>query len=480
MKLIRHSLYNLLGLGLPLVAAVFCIPILIKELGDAKFGLLTLIWAVVSYFGLFDLGLGRSLTQLLAVALAKKEQKKVSALIGTGLAAMAGLGIIAGVLMAVFAGWGVGEINEVPDRDEALSAVLLMAVAMPAIIVTSGLRGVLEATHSFGIINAIRLPMGLFTFIAPVVVVLLGSSRLDIVAAVLVFGRVIACCVHAYFAKQVITKESGVLAFDSMLLKPLLTSGGWMTVSNVVSPFMGYIDRFVIGTMVSAAAVAFYTTPQEMITKLWIIPGALTAVLFPKFAADMADNDEQNKVLFYKAVNILFLVLFPIALFMGLFAQEILSIWINPTFSDNSTIIMQIFAAGILINCLAHVPFTLIQGVGGARLTAIIHCIELPFFLLALWVLTSNYGLLGAAAAWLSRMVLDAAMLFLFCNNLKGWPQMTMLNRNNMAYLTMGVLAFLGCGMQDLGVKIFWYVLAILIVGTVTLLKISYKKNHAV
>ena len=69
-KLIRHSTYNLLGLGLPLLIAVFTIPVLIKDLGDARFGLLTLIWAVVGYFGLFDLGLGRAMTQQLAVVFA--------------------------------------------------------------------------------------------------------------------------------------------------------------------------------------------------------------------------------------------------------------------------------------------------------------------------------------------------------------------------------------------------------------------------
>ena len=58
MKLFRHTVFNLIGLGAPLLVAVGTIPVLIHELGPGRFGLLTLIWAVVSYFGLFDLGLG--------------------------------------------------------------------------------------------------------------------------------------------------------------------------------------------------------------------------------------------------------------------------------------------------------------------------------------------------------------------------------------------------------------------------------------
>ncbi len=57
MKLARDTLYNFVGLASPLLVAFYTIPRLIHGLGDARWGLLTLIWAVVSYFGLFALWL---------------------------------------------------------------------------------------------------------------------------------------------------------------------------------------------------------------------------------------------------------------------------------------------------------------------------------------------------------------------------------------------------------------------------------------
>lgn len=460
MKVIRHTLYNLLGLGLPLIAAAFCIPFLIKELGEARFGILTLIWAVVSYFGFFDFGLGRSLTQLLSVALAKDEKKKIGPLVGTALGVMAILGIVAGGVMAIFASWGVDQIKNAPDHAEVVNAVWAMAIAMPAIILTTGFRGVLEATHAFKIINLIRLPMGVFTFIAPVVVIWLGSTRLDLIALALVVGRIIGCVAHGFYVKRLLPRETGRLVLGSDFVKPLLTSGGWMTVSNIVSPFMGYVDRFIIGSLLSAVAVAFYTTPQEMITKLWIIPGALTAVLFPAFASDLVMNNGKTKALFCRAVKSLFLVLFPVTLSLSLFADEILAVWINPEFAKNSALVMRFFAAGILINCLAHVPFTLIQGIGKARCTALVHCVELPVFILALWILIGHYGVLGAAIAWFLRMVLDAILLFGVCNKLKGWSQKSFLNRTNFLYVLLSTVAFAGSGVDSLRMRLVWFVAA--------------------
>lgn len=441
MRLIKHSLYNLIGLGLPLVAAVFTIPMLIEALGEARFGLLTLIWAVVSYFGLFDLGLGRALTQQLAILFGKNELKQIGPLVGTATIIMSALGLLAGLIMAVCAPWGVSLINAVPDRQEAVNAVYAMSLAMPFIVLTSGFRGILEARHAFGIINVIRVPMGLFTFIGPLVVVRYWEPRLELVAIVLSVGRLIACAVHAYFAWQVLPKVSCKLAWDINLIKPLCVSGGWLTVSNVISPFMGYVDRFVIAGIVSASAVAYYATPHELVTKLWIVPGALTAVLFPTFAAQITERDPQTWDLFRKAVHWLFVALFPVTITIAIFANELLSFWINPSFASHSAPLLQIFAVGILVNCLAHVPFTLIQGAGSARLTATIHALELPFLILILWWLTNTFGVYGAAIAWLIRMLVDTILMF--------WASAPLLGRslkdmNHPVVWIMGMLAVAG------------------------------------
>lgn len=473
MKLFKHSFYNLLGLGLPLLAAVFTIPILLTTLGEARFGLLTLIWAVVSYFGLFDLGLGRALTQQLAIHLARQELACVGPLVTTATGVMAVLGVIAALVMALFAPQGVDLINAVPDREEAIRAMYAMALCMPFIVLTSGFRGVLEASHAFGIINAIRLPMGLFTFIGPLVVVLYWQPRLDLIAAVLSAGRVLACVVHWYFAWHDLPKERGNLKWDSSLLKPLWVSGSWLTVSNIISPFMGYVDRFIIGATVSATAVAYYATAHELVTKIWIFPGALTAVLFPTFAAQMSRQDPLAWDLFCKAVKWLFIILFPITMTIAIFARELLAFWINVDFAVHSAILLKIFALGVLVNCMAHVPFTLIQGAGSARLVAIIHLGELPFFILALWLLTSAYGVVGAAVAWLLRMLIDTTLMFLVSAPILGRSVREMVQVPSLILVILALAGFSGSEIYSLFWRLVWVLLSTGIAVSIFLFKKS-------
>ncbi len=410
MNITRNTLFNLVGLGAPLLLAVLAIPPLLHGLGTERFGVLTLIWAVTSYFGLFDLGLGRALTQALAHALGQGDDARVGPLSGTALVLMALLGCIGGVLMALLAPWGVGLIKDLPDRDAALRAAWAMAAALPFIVLTAGLRGMLEAAHAFGALNLVRLPMGIWTFAGPWLVLVYVGPDLFIITLALAAGRLLGCLVHAWQVWRLLPQLHGQMRFEAALLRPLSVAGGWLTLSNVVSPFMGYVDRFVIGAALSAAAVAYYATPQELVTKLWIAPGALTAVLLPTFAAGQRGGAAWR--LFDRAVGVLALALLPLCAGLAVFAAPLLSWWLTPEFSAHSASLLQIFAIGIFINCLAHVPLTWLHGAGQFRAPALLHCAELPLFLAALWPLTLHFGLKGAAWAWFARMTLDAIALF--------------------------------------------------------------------
>ncbi len=454
--ILRHTTFNLIGLGAPLLVAVVTIPALIHALGPDRFGLLTMVWAVVSYFGLFDLGLGRALTQQLSLVFARGSDAEVGPLTATATVLMMGLGVVAGIAMALGASWGVDFIKNVPDRAEAIRSVYAMAIAMPAIILTSGFRGVLEAKSAFGIVNMIRLPLGLFTFLGPLAAVWAGHASLDAITLVLAAGRILGCVVHAIYAWRVLSPAQRHFHVGVAEMKQLGASGGWLTVSNIISPIMGYIDRFVIGAVVSASAVAYYATPNEMVTKIWIIPGAVTAVLFPAFAARMATQEADNTGLVRASITTLYIAILPITAALAVFARELLTIWISADFASHSTVLLQIFAVSMLISCMAQIPFTLIQSAGKPRTTALVHCCILPVYLLSLWLLARKFGVTGAAWAWLLRMIIDASTLFVLSAPILRLPRHYFINRHSVALGLLAAVIFAGAFFDNLWLRILW------------------------
>jgi O-antigen/teichoic acid export membrane protein len=467
--IIKHTFYNLLGLGLPMIAAIFSIPILISELGVDRFGLLTLIWALVSYLGLFDLGLGRALTLQAGKIFESKNKKQLTPLILTALLLMSLFGILASSLLAFFATPLVDLISSNIDKHEVINATYVMAFVLPVITLTSALRGILEANHSFGIINLIRLPMGIFTFLSPLIVIFLFEPRLDFIAIILALGRVIACLIHGFFVWKILQKNVKPPFIDIKFIKPLLVSGSWMTVSNIVSPFMGYIDRFLIGFILSASSVAYYATPHEMVTKLTVIPGALTGVLFPTFLKKSKDNVKLRN-LFFISIFLIFFTLLPFIITLEFFSKEILSAWINDEFSERSSILLQIFALGVLINSATHVPFTLIQSLSKPHITAIIHMIELPFFLILLWVMILKFGILGAALAWLARIITDSILMFIFAMPLIKAPPRKFLLDIHVKYLFLIILfSFIGILVHSIFIRSIIFIFLMALIGLIFL-----------
>jgi O-antigen/teichoic acid export membrane protein len=408
-----NTVWNLAGQGIPLIAAVFAIPLIIKGLGIERFGILTLAWIIIGYLSLFDFGIGRALTKVLAEKSVEENTEDVLAIVWTSLILLLMLGIASAVILVLLTPWLVHGALKIPTglRQETAHSFYLLAMAIPIVINTAGIRGVLEAYQRFRISNIVRVPLGLFMFLGPLMVLPFSKSMFWVVA-VLVLARIGAWIAYFVFCLRILPELKETVRLNGKHIWVLFGLGGWMTVTNLVSPLMVYLDRFMIGAFVSVAAVAYYTTPFEFVTKLTILPLALTGVLFPAFASSFEQNRDRTALIFNRGMKYVFLSLFPFVLLIVTLSHEALSLWLGADFSQNSSPVLQWLAIGVFFNSLAQIPFALVQGVGRPDLTAKLHIIELLFYLPVLFLLVKSYGIEGAAVAWVLRMAID--MLFLF------------------------------------------------------------------
>ena len=411
--LARNTIWNLVGNGAPMFVALVCIPVVIKGLGKERFGVLALAWSLIGYAGLFDLGLGRALTQLVARKLGGGEDSDIPHLVWNSLLLMLLLGIFGAVLVILVSPWLVHRALNIPStlQIETLHSFYLLALSVPVVITTVGLRGLLEAYQRFDLVNALRVPMGVFSFAGPLLV-LPFSKSLAAVVMVLLCGRVAAWIAHFLLCFRVLPTLRGRVALDRSTVVTLLRFGGWMTVTNLVGPLMVTFDRFLIGSLISITAVAYYVTPYELVTKIWVIPGALVSVMFPAFSTSFAQNTKRTNILFDRTLKLTFLTLFPLILLIVAFARKGLDLWLGAEFASHSTHILQWLAAGVFVNSLALVPFTFLQGAGRPDITAKLHLLELPFYMLFLWWLVGRWGIEGAAIVWTGRVAVDGIILF--------------------------------------------------------------------
>jgi O-antigen/teichoic acid export membrane protein len=407
--LARNTVINLVGRIVPLLVGIAAMPYVIRHLGPDRFGILSLAWMIVGYFALFDLGIGPATTKFVAELLGKGKTGELPSLVWTALSTQTCCGLVAGALLAAATPALVGHLLKIPMglQSEARGVFLILAASLPFSFVGGSLGGVLSASQRFDLLNDVGIPSSALNYLLPVVALALGSG-LPAIVLLLVLARVAGLAVTFLLCLRLYPALRTGFRFNRRLVRPLLGFGGWVTVSGAVVPILAYFDRFLVGAVVSIAAVGFYTPPYLISSKLSILPASLTATLLPAFSTSAGRGDgEWVRNALVRSLKYLLLLMGPAALLLAFFARSILTFWLGARFAAEGTVVLQVLAVGALANSMTYVPYSLLQGIGRPDLTAKLQLLQLPVHLAVAWFLVTRFGLPGAALAWTARMALE-------------------------------------------------------------------------
>jgi len=406
----RGIAYYLVGSAAPAALALLCIPRIAGALGPVRFGILALAWTVVGYAAFLHLGLGRAVAQGTAARGGRAGELRDT--VWTALLVTATMGTAGGALLLALAP-ALVRLLEVPPglTGEATAAFRVLALLFPLTVTQPVLVGVLEARRRFGALNAAGLPGAVLTYVGPVVALAFTQSLVPLVW-VLAAGRLLSwLIVLALCLREAPELRRGPI-FHRGHAGVLLHYGGWTSVSAVVSPLLVSVDRFVIGAAVSAAAVAYYASAQEIVVRMGMVSGAVVGVLFPAFAGvPLREGQRLAHLLESGVVAVLGLVL-PLALLLAAGAELLLRAWLGGDYAFHGAVVLAWLSFGLVVNGLAKLPSALLQGVGRPDLTARLHLAELPAFVLVLGGCVWMWGIEGAAVAWAARVTADAAALY--------------------------------------------------------------------
>jgi O-antigen/teichoic acid export membrane protein len=408
--LARNTGFSLAGQAATLIVAFFAVPLLVDGLGTARFGVLALAWVVIGYAQVFDLGIGRALIKLTAEKLGTGRESEVPHFFWTALLGMTVLGFVVGGAVALVSPWLVSVLN-VPDslESETLTTFWVLAGGLPLAISGAALRAHLEALQRFDLVNAVVIPASVLTYFGPVLMLQVTDSLVAVVAAV-VFSRVVSWIVTMILVLRITPAIRETLELRRAALRRLIGFGGWVTVWNVINAFLIAADRFLVGALVSITAVAYFATPYEVMTKLLVVSIALAGVFFPAFALNLEASPRRITTIFSGGVRFGFIALFPVSLVTVAFAYEGLDLWLGGAFAENSEVVLQWLAVGVLIASLNQIGLGLVQS-SRPDLPAKLALVELPLYLGLFLVLLETSGIEGAAAAWAIRAAAEAIVL---------------------------------------------------------------------
>jgi len=400
-RLGRNVGYSLAGWVLPAIAALVAMPAAANRLGSDRFAILALAWGLAGWFSQFDFGIGRSLTKEAAARHAAGRDDEIPALVWSATAVLGGLAVVVGGSLWVIAPALVTHVLDVPTalRIEAIAAARWMAVGVVPITLGPVSRAVLEARQQFRVATWLRVPLGVGSFLLP----LLANDAAGAVAWV-VASRTAYWLATTLAAQVPLTRPSAVVA--------LFRDSAWISLSAVISPLLVQGDRFALAALLPIAATGSYAAAQEVATKLAFFSIALQPVLFAAASAAYSADLRRMRQLERQALLATGAVMAVPSLVLALFARPLLQWWMGGAFDPESAHVLPWMVGAVVVNALAQVPYAFLQAGKESRAVGLLHLAELPVFAAALAVAVPRWGMMGAAAVWGGRMLVDGAAMW--------------------------------------------------------------------
>jgi O-antigen/teichoic acid export membrane protein len=412
LSLRRNTYYNLLGSALPALTALVTIPWLLGEIGNLRFGVFSIVWLLLGHFAVFDFGLSRATANRIA-KLGSEEHSARRELLWTAIWLNVGFGLTGAVVLYFLVEPLVTHIFgiEEPVRREVLGVAGWIAAAVPLMTVAGVLGGALDGRERFDVANTLQALSGALIQIVPAVVASAFSPELSSIIPATVLARAFSVALLLIAVLRVVapgapTPPNGDCA------RSLFTYGVWISISALIIPFFVTLDKFVIGALLGAAAVAYYAVPDQLVRRISAAPAAFARALFTRMSA--AQELRMSRELADQSARLLASIVTPAVVALILLMDALLTVWISPSFAAVAAAPGIILAVGIWLNSLAMIPSAYLQAIGRPNATARAHMIEIVPHIVVMAACVHFFGLIGAATAELFVTALDATLLMVY------------------------------------------------------------------
>jgi len=413
-KVVSNSIINLVTQIIPIFVALIFIPISIELLGNELFGVYSLVVTFIVLFNYLNFGIAPATTKELAKYLAQKNSKKIISLLINSFLMMLFIGLIlAGFFLLLHNQVATYMFDENINLKETFSQLLrLLGFLSPFLMLVIFLRSVLEAKQLFLITSLNRAFLNSIIFISPTLIYIENFTIISVFKFLIII-YIISTIILSFFTYKEYFKNKS-LSFSISDSKALMQIGFWMMLSSLAGIGLYYADRFIIGTVISATAVAYYVASYDLVTRLNIISGSLTSALFPAFSHwfEIQEQEKIKDAVIFVSKIISFIVA-SISFLLIVYAEELLTFWINEEYSQHSYLLLQYLTIGVFFNTLSVVPFRTLSAIGFQKSVAIVYIIEAPLTVTMLYYLISDYGLIGAVVGYNIRAFIEVVILYL-------------------------------------------------------------------
>lgn len=331
-----NLLANLAQLGLSMAVGVWYVPYLVRNLGQAGYGLIPLTSVLTSYMGLVTVGLNAPLARFLIFELEQEDHLRANQVFNASFWANLAFSILL-LIPAMLGVMCVGWLVRIPPGYEVATRWLFAGTAAAFLLnqiktpfaVSAFCRNRLDLQNLATVAETLTR-VGLIVMLFS-----LGTARIEYVGMAILAGTLVsmAIVIHQW---RVLTPTLHITPrqFDWDMLRKLSATGGWATISQLGGMLYLNIDLILANRLFGAESGGQYAAVLQL-PYLLISLSLAVGGIFPPTMYQLYARGEIEALVAYLRRSIRFLGLvmaLPIGLICG-FSEPLLRLWLGPSFS---------------------------------------------------------------------------------------------------------------------------------------------------
>lgn len=319
------------GIGLLLT------PFMISKLGDAEYGLYTLIGSLIGYISVLDLGLANTIVRFVAKYRAQNDRKAEEQFLATTM-------MIYGCIALAIAVTGIALYFNLDTIFKKLTATELYKARIMFVILILNLcmtlpggafTAVCSAYEHFVFPRALNIVKYVVRSGMVVALLFMGGDSiaivvLDTVLNMLIFG------VTAYYVIRKLGARFRLHEFSKPLVKQIFSYSIWIFVFAMVGQFQWRAGQIILGMISGTTAVAIYGVGILLGTYYGAFSTAISGVFLPR-ATKMTVQEASSDALTSEMIKIGRFSLLTLLLILGgflLYGRQFVQLWVGDTYKD--------------------------------------------------------------------------------------------------------------------------------------------------
>lgn len=375
-------------------------PFLIRMLGQSEYGLYSLVYSIIGYLTVLDLGFGNAIVVYTSKYRAQKkydEEKKLHGMFFVIFCIIGVIAMLAGIILY---------FNVEPLFSKTMTSIEIEKAKIMMLILTFNLgitfifniySSIISAYEKFTfqkimtILNTILKPL----FMIPLL--FLGFKSITMCVIVTIVNTLIMLSNYIY-CKNKLNIKIKFQGFDKKLFKEIFGYSFFIFLGVIVDKINWSVDQFVLGAVSGTIAVSVYSVASQINTLFVNLSTAVSNVMLPKIskmvAKDATTEELTNELI--KVGRIQYYIIFLLASGLTLFGKEFILTWVGKEYLESYYVALLLIIP-VCFPLIQNLGLSIMQAMNKYKFKSISTFVMSIFNIFISIYLAGKFGAIGAA-----------------------------------------------------------------------------------